>query len=89
MIHVHKFISGLPILNTLNEWKVEGKVEERQVEDDKVCKQPTTYRLLLTEDLGQKDAVATCDKLGHGTMVEAASKDMCLETMHQVTVDQV
>ena len=57
------------------EWKVEGKVEERLVEDDKVCKQPTTYRLLLTEDLGQEDAVATCDKLGHGAMVEAATKE--------------
>ena len=57
------------------EWKVEGKVEEMQVDAEKVCDQPTTYRLLLTEDLGQQDAVATCDKLGHGNMVMAASKE--------------
>ena len=57
------------------DWKVEGTVEETQEEAEKVCKQPTTYRLLLTEDMGQQDAVATCDKLGHGKMVVAASKE--------------
>ena len=57
------------------EWKVQGEVEKTEEEDDKVCKQPTTYRILLTEDMGQQDAVATCDKLGHGNMVVAATKD--------------
>ena len=57
------------------DWKVEGTVEEMQVEAEKVCEQPTTYRLLLTEDMGQQDAVATCDKLGHGNMVMAANKE--------------
>ena len=57
------------------DWKVEGEVEEMEEEEDKICSQPTTYRILLKEDLGQQDAVATCDKLGHGNMVVAASKE--------------
>ena len=57
------------------DWKVEGEVEEREEAAEKVCSQPTTYRILLTEDLGQQDAVATCDKLNHGNMVVAASKE--------------
>ena len=57
------------------EWKVEGSVEETQVEGSVVCDQPTSYRMLLTEDLGQEDALATCDKLGHGNMVVAAERE--------------
>ena len=57
------------------EWKVEGNVEQTQEESDKVCGQPTTYRILLPEAIGQEDGVATCDKLGHGNMVAAASKE--------------
>ena len=57
------------------DWKVEGEVEETEEEEDKICSQPTTYRILLKEDLGQQDAVATCDKLGHGNMVAAGSRE--------------
>ena len=57
------------------EWKVEGEVEEKQEESEKVCGQPTTYRILLPEAIGQEEGVATCDKLGHGNMVAAAGKE--------------
>ena len=57
------------------EWKVEGEVEEMQVESEKVCGQPTTFKILLPEAIGQEEGVATCDKLGHGNMVAAASKE--------------
>ena len=57
------------------EWKVDGEVEQKQEESEKVCGQPTTYRILLPEAINQEEGVAACDKLGHGNMVAAASKE--------------
>ena len=57
------------------DWKVEGVVDQKQEESDSVCRQPITYRILLNEPIGQEEGLATCDKLGHGKMVAAASKE--------------
>ena len=62
-------------------WKVEGDMERVEESADTICNQPTTYRLLLSETKGQEEAVATCDKLGHGSMVEAASKEEITEVV--------
>ena len=55
-------------------WKVEGDIDEMEERAENVCSQSTTYQLLLSETIDQQEAVATCDKLGHGVMVEAANK---------------
>ena len=55
------------------EWKIQGDMEEVDESAENICNEPTTYRLLLSETKGQEEAVATCDKLGHGRMVEAVS----------------
>ena len=55
-------------------WRVSGEVIELDVSAEEVCRQESSYKLLLTEPMGQRDAVATCDKLGHGKMEGAASK---------------
>ena len=56
-------------------WKVQGDMDEVEEIAENVCSQPTTYRLLISETQDQEEAVATCDKLGHGRMVEAASRE--------------
>ena len=56
-------------------WKMNGNVEQLEKTEGEICKQALTYRILVNEAMGQQDGVTTCDKLGHGTMVEAASKE--------------
>ena len=57
-------------------WRVAGdKMEEVEERAETVCRQPTTYKLLLSETKEQQEAVATCDKLGHGMMGVAANKE--------------
>ena len=56
-------------------WRMEGNVEQLEKTEGEICDQALTYRILVTETSGQKEAVATCDKLGHGSMVEAARKE--------------
>ena len=56
-------------------WKVEGKVAEQELSNENVCRQKTSYSLLIAEPMGQLEAVATCAKLGHGRMVEAAREE--------------
>ena len=69
-------------------WKVEGDMEEVEESAEKVCSQPTTYRLLLSETKDQQEAIATCDKLGHGSMVEAARKEEIKEVVNWVEAKQ-
>ena len=56
-------------------WRVEGEVIELETSSGEVCNQVSSYSLLITEPIGQEAAVATCGKLGHGKMVEAATKE--------------
>ena len=56
-------------------WRVSGEVIELDVSAEEVCRQESSYKLLLTAPMGQRDAVATCDKLGHGNMVVAAERE--------------
>ena len=56
-------------------WRVEGEVTELETSAAEVCDQVTSYSLLITEPIGQEAAVAICGKLGHGRMVEAATKE--------------
>ena len=56
-------------------WKVDGEVAEEEVSSETVCHQTTSYNLLLTEPMSQEDAVTTCNKLGHGKMMEAATRE--------------
>ena len=65
-------------------WKVEGKMDEVEEKEEKVCSQPTTYRLLLAERTDQQEAVAICDKLGHGRMEEAVNKEEIEELVRWV-----
>ena len=69
-------------------WKVEGDMDEVEESADNVCSQPVTYRLLLSQTKDQEEAVATCDKLGHGTMVEAASREEIKEVASWVKANQ-
>ena len=55
-------------------WRVSGEVIELDVSAEEVCRQESSYKLLLTEPMGQRDAVATCHKLGLGKMEGTASK---------------
>ena len=65
-------------------WKVDGVVAELEVSAEKVCRQKTSYSLLIVEPMGQQDAVATCSKLGHGRMVEAATEQEIREVVSWV-----
>ena len=66
-------------------WKVEGdKMEEVEERAEEVCSQPTTYKLLLSDAKEQQEAISTCDKLGHGSMVEAASNEEIKEVVRWV-----
>ena len=69
-------------------WKVEGEMEEVEEREENVCNQPTTYRLLLSESTDQQEAVATCDKLGHGSMEEAVNKEEIKELVRWVGARQ-
>ena len=66
------------------EWKIQGEMEEVNENAENVCNEPKTYQLLLSETKDQEEAVATCDKLGHGRMMEAASKEEIKEVVNFV-----
>ena len=70
------------------EWKIQGDMEEVDESAENVCNEPTTYQLLLSRTKDQEEAVATCDKLGHGRMVEAASKEEIKEVVSWVEARQ-
>ena len=69
-------------------WKVEGEMEEVEAIEENVCSQPNTYRLLLFQTTDQEEAVATCDKLGHGRMEEAVNKEEIKELVRWVGARQ-
>ena len=69
-------------------WKVEGEMEEVEEREESVCNQPTTYQLLLSETTDQEEAVATCDKLGHGSMEEVVNKEEIKELVRWVGARQ-
>ena len=62
-------------------WKVMGGMEKVDEAEDNVCKQATTYRLLIAGTKDQQEAIAACDKLGHGSMVEAAKREEIKEVV--------
>ena len=65
-------------------WKVEGVVADLDVTAEQICRQEKLYSLLIVEQMGQEEAVAACDKLGHGRMVEAATKEEIKEVANWV-----
>ena len=70
-------------------WKVEGdKMEEVEERAETVCSQATTYKLLLSETKEQQEAVYTCNKLDHGSMVEAANKKEIKDLVEWVWASQ-
>ena len=69
-------------------WRMEGNVEQLEKTEGEICNQALTYRILITEAMGQQEAVTACDKLGHGTMVEAASKEEVDEVVTWVEQNQ-
>ena len=69
-------------------WKVEGEMEEVEERAEKVCSQATTYRLLLSETTEQQEAIATCDKLGHGNLEEAGNMEEIKELVGWVGTRQ-
>ena len=62
-------------------WKVEGVVSELEVSTEQICSQEMSYSLLIEEPMDQQEAMATCRKLGHGRMVEAANEEEIREVV--------
>ena len=56
-------------------WRMEGNMEQLEMSEGEICDQPLTYRILVKEAMGQQEGLTACDKLGHGSMVEAANKE--------------
>ena len=69
-------------------WKIEGVVSELEVSAEQVCSQKMSYTLLIVEPMGQQEAVATCRKLSHGRMVEAATEEEIKEVVNWVEAKQ-